>query len=91
MQKIYKKGSRKEYQIISDLKKEGFDIVQRSRGSHSSIDIFAIDKNRRIILFVQSKRTLDESMDYINPKLKEKLEKEFSWLNGVFGVCFEVR
>ena len=86
---IYKKGARKEYAIIEQLRKNGFYIAQRSAGSHSPIDIFAINKDTRTIKFIQSKRTLRKDMSFIDPKLKEKIEKEFEWLNGRFRVEFE--
>ena len=88
--KTYNKGRRKEYGIIEKLKKEGFDIVQRSKGSHSPIDVFAINKEKRIIRFVQSKRVLKERMDFVDEKQKKKLEKEYDWLNGRFDVEFVV-
>ncbi len=83
---IYKKGRRKEYGITDKLREEGFDIIQRSRGSKSPIDIFAINKKDKVIKFIQSKRVLKESMDFVDEKQKEKIEKEFNWLNGKFDV-----
>ena len=85
------RGIRKENKIVSDLREEGFDIAQRSAGSHSPMDIFAISKEKKLILFVQSKKTLQMPIDYIDPKLKKKLEAENSWLNGKFEVRFEAR
>lgn len=87
----YKKGRRKEYKIVKELEKEGFDIVQRTAGSHSEIDVFAIDKEKKLIKLIQSKRTLAKTMDYIDPNLKKKLEKENKELNGEFKVEFEAR
>ena len=43
--KNYIKGRRKEYLIRDKLIKEGFDIVQRTAGSHSFIDVIAIRKS----------------------------------------------
>ena len=86
----YRKGRRKESSICDKLKKEGFKIAQRSTGSHSPIDVFAIDRENRIIKFIQSKRVLGETMDFIDEKQKKKIEKEFSWLNGLFSVEFVV-
>ena len=91
MEKIYEKGRRKEYKIVSDLRKEGFNIVQRTAGSHSPIDIFAISESKKKIKFVQSKRIIEELMSVIPEKLKEEIEKEFGWLNGEYNVEFEVR
>ncbi len=86
----YQKGRRKEYAICDKLKKEGFDIAQRSKGSHSPIDAFGIDKENKIIRFAQSKRVLNERMDFIDEKQKKKLEKEYNWLNNTFRVEFVV-
>lgn len=86
----YLKGRRKEYQICTDLRKEGFDIVVRTAGSHSKIDIFAVDSKGKRIRFVQSKRVLKETMNTINEQLKIKIERELSYLNGVYNVVFVV-
>ena len=90
MEKIYKKGRRKEYKIIEDLKKEGYNITQRTAGSHSPIDIIAINKLTRTIKLIQSKRTMKETMDYIDKGLKKNIEEDNRWLNNVFRVEFEV-
>ena len=80
----YRKGRRKEYSIIDKLKKEGFDIVQRSKGSHSPIDVFAIDKKNKVIKFIQSKP--DNYSDFqVN-----KIHEENKDLSGSFVVEFEV-
>lgn len=87
----YKLGARKEYKIVEALKKEGYTIVQRSAGSHSPIDVWAIDRYSRTIKLIQCKRTLSETMDYIEPSLKKKIEKEMGWLQGNWEVIFEAR
>lgn len=87
----YKKGRRKEYKIVKDLEDEGYDIVQRTAGSHSKIDIIGLDRDKKEIILIQSKRTLERNMDYIDPKAKEKLEKEHKDLNGKWQVSFEAR
>lgn len=84
----YKKGARKEYKIVKRYKSFGYDIVQRSAGSHSKIDVFAINIKEKRIVLIQSKRTLSENMDYIEPKLKRQLEEENEDLNGQFKVSF---
>ncbi len=88
--KNYRKGRRKEYGITDKLKKEGWDIVQRSKGSHSPIDVFAINKKEKKILLIQSKRTIKEDMSFINDKEKGKIEEENKELNGNFEVEFRV-
>ncbi len=80
----YHKGRKKEYKICNQLRKEGFDIVQRSAGSHSGVDIFAIRKKDKKIRLVQSK---PRSMSY---NAIHKLRKENDWLNEEFVVEFVV-
>jgi Holliday junction resolvase len=90
MNSIYKQGRAKEYMLCKKLREEGFDIVFRSAGSHSPIDIVAININDRVIKLIQSKRVLSQTMNTVNEQLKAKLEKEFSNLNAIFNVYFNV-
>jgi len=83
--KQYIKGRRKEYKICDELKKQGFQIVQRTAGSHSPIDVIAIDRDTRQILFIQAKP------DSLTDPAKHKLLKEMKWLNGGFRSEFQVR
>ena len=80
----YKNGRAKEYRIIEKLKKAGYDIVFRSAGSHSSIDIVAIRKSDTSIVFVQSK-----PKKFSKNKAQE-LCLENEWLNNRFFVSFNV-
>lgn len=80
--KNYQKGVRKERKIIQKLKSKGCCIAQRSAGSHSPIDIFAVHKEQRKIFFIQSKP------DNFSEKNKEKIIKELDYLNGQFEVKF---
>lgn len=82
--KEYLKGVRKERKIIQDLIRKGYDIAQRSAGSKSPIDIFAINKTARVITFIQAKPD-----DY--PKsLAKKIHDELDYLNGQWIVIFEL-
>lgn len=81
----YVKGRRKEYKICKQLREEGFDIVQRTAGSHSPIDIIAIHKDKQLIKLVQSKP------DSYSEKQINRLLIENKDLNGEFVVVFEVR
>lgn len=90
MTTIYQKGRKKEYKIVEKYVKQGL-IAFRSAGSHSPIDVVAIDYKNREIFLVQSKRTLKESMFYIDPKLKKKLEERYAFLNGDYKVRFKAR
>jgi len=80
----YIKGRRKEYLIRDKLIKEGFDIVQRTAGSHSFIDVIAIRKSDKQILLIQSKP------DNFPQSNVNKLNKEGKWLNGLFNCVFKV-
>lgn len=77
----YVKGRRKEYKIRKELIDEGFDIVQRSAGSHSPIDVFAINKTTNEILLIQAKPEGFTSKEY----------EQYVWLNNEFKVRFEIR
>ncbi len=83
--KNYVKGRRKEYKLCEKLRSEGNEIVQRTAGSHSPIDIIAIDKMFKIITLVQAKP--DNFSETETKRLNDKLD----WLNGVYHVRFEVR
>lgn len=74
----YIKGRKKEYEIVHRLRDKGFDIVQRTAGSRSPIDIIAIHKEKKIILLVQSKPKGYHSKKY----------EEYYWLNDKFKVSF---
>ena len=50
----YVKGRRKEYKIVHRHKALGH-IAFRSAGSHSPVDVTAIDTENKIIYFIQSK------------------------------------
>lgn len=74
--KNYVKGRKKEYKICNEYKKKGFTIVQRTAGSHSPIDIFAINSKTREIKFIQSKP------DNFSEREADKLKKELDYLFG---------
>ena len=90
MKNVYKKGRRKEYQIVYDERAKG-NIAFRSAGSHSAFDVVSIDFKNRIITLIQSKRTMSETMKFTDEKLKEKIEKENKYLEGFYEIIFEVR
>ncbi len=82
--KNYRKGRRKEYKIRKQLLDEGWDIVQRTAGSHSPIDVIAINNLLKVIKLIQCKPN-----DCPENEIK-KIKNEFNWLNGGFRVEFEV-
>lgn len=75
---------------MEDLRKLGFDFVFRTAGSHSPFDVVGIDKSKKIIKLIQSKRVMSGDMSEVNAAIKDKLEREYSELNDVFKVVFEV-
>ena len=77
----YVKGRRKEYKIVKELKDQGYTIVQRTAGSHSPIDVIAINKETRTIRLIQAKPDGFNSV---------KIERELYWLNNVFRVEFSL-
>lgn len=81
--KNYLKGRRKEYKWVNDLKDEGF-IAQRSAGSHSPVDVFAIHPDKKIIRLIQCKP------DTMPEKEQNKIKEQNKKLNGLFEVTFEV-
>lgn len=84
MNKNYLKGRKKEYQIRKQLLLEGWDICQRTAGSHSPVDVIAINKLTRVVKLIQCKPA-DFSL-----KEKQKIEAEMAWLNNMFRVEFEI-
>lgn len=82
--KNYIKGRAKEYKIRTQLLKDGWDIAQRTAGSHSPIDIIAIDKSIKVIKLIQAKP------NSMSEKEKRKIEEKERDLNGMFRVEFEV-
>ena len=83
--KNYIKGRKKEYKICKELRMKGFDIVQRTAGSHSPIDVIAINKSLRVIKLIQAKPD-----NYTQSQIN-KLLLENNWLNNAFRVVFEVK
>ena len=80
----YQRGRAKEYRLVNKLKKNGCDIAFRSAGSHSPIDLLGISKDKKEVVFVQSKPKK------MSANAKRKLEKELEWLNGKFKCKFSV-
>jgi len=79
----YINGRAREYRIMNKLKEKGW-VVCRTAGSHSPIDLIAINPKDIKIIFIQCK---PKSM---SNKAKERLEKEHAWLNNEFICNFKV-
>lgn len=82
--KNYIKGRRKEYKVCTELKNLGWAIAQRTAGSHSPIDIIAINTDKNIIRLIQCKP------DDMNAHQQQKIRDENKDLNGTFEVRFSV-
>lgn len=82
--KNYRKGRRKEYSVCDKLRAEGFDIVQRTAGSHSPIDIIAIHRENKKIKLVQVKPN-----NFSDKETKKLLLDNLS-LSGAYNVGFAV-
>lgn len=83
----YKRGAYKEQKIVRDAKAEG-KIALRSTASQSPIDVVIIDNKKHTIELIQCKSTI-KLRGGIEPKLKEKLEKEWDFLSGIYNVYFK--
>lgn len=81
--KKYVKGRRKEYRLVNEHKSMGH-VSFRSAGSHSPVDVVAIDCGNKRIQLIQAKP------GSMSDNAKKKLEEENSGLNGNFEVRFLV-
>jgi len=81
--KNYIKGRNKEYKICYEYRDKGF-LAFRSAGSHSPIDVVAINPQTRQILLIQSKP------DNMSENAKNKIINKNMNLNGLFSVKFIV-
>lgn len=80
--KNYVNGVSRERRILKALENQGFEICFRSAGSHSPIDLVAIDiKNKRINLIQAKPKSLSNNQ-------KRKIELENNKLNDEFIVRF---
>lgn len=66
------------------LRREAFDIVIRTAGSHSPIDVIGIRLGDNKIVFIQSKpKKMSQAQ-------RDKLEEQHGWLNDEFQGEFKV-
>lgn len=77
----YIKGRKKEYKVMNEERKLG-NLVIRSAGSHSFVDVISIDVSARVIKFIQCKP------DDISELDKNRLELQMRELNNVFRCEF---
>ncbi len=83
--KNYQKGAKKEQRIANKLKKEGWDVAQRTAGSHGPFDVIAINKKTKTIKLIQSKPKKFSQLNI------DRLMEKHGWMNGEFKVEFEIK
>lgn len=81
----YINGRNKEYRIIKFLKAKGF-IAVRSAGSHSPIDVWAINPETKEIMLIQSKL----GKGAITNKEAAEMEEFFNRISGDYKVRCEL-
>lgn len=81
--KRYRKGYRKENNLMNAFK-EGGCIAARSAGSHSPVDVWAINPETKRVYLIQCKP------DSMSEKNKNRLREEMKKCNGLFDVSFDV-
>jgi len=79
----YERGADKERRIVNRFKKRDW-VALRSAGSHSPIDVIAIDPKEKEIKLIQSK------LGYLAPSQVTKILKDGEKLNGNYKVVFEL-
>jgi len=82
----YQKGADKERRIVLALKSKGF-LSFRSAGSHSPIDVFAINPFSKEIKLIQAKL---RGKTNLSSKERSSIISEGSQLNGSYSVIFEL-
>ena len=60
--KNYEAGRRREYAKVHELRGKGYHIAVRSAGSHSPVDVWAIDIEKKRIKVVQCKKNDSERL-----------------------------
>jgi len=81
--KFYERGKNKEGRVKRKLQLQGY-IVLRTAGSHGFADLIAIDKDLKVIRFIQCKpRNFSDSE-------KEKLMSESDFCNNDYKCSFEI-
>lgn len=84
METNYARGRRREYKAMNLLRRKGCDVVFRSAGSHSPIDVVGIDRTLRKIIFLQCKP------ESTTEKQRDKLLSGLVWLSDEYQVEFYV-
>lgn len=80
---LYNKGVRKERRVVNEYRAKGW-ISFRSAGSHSPIDVVAIDPQSRMVKIFQCKG------DKMPQSQKDKLYEAFKAFPGQYTLTFDV-
>lgn len=78
----YKRGADKERRIVNRFREAGY-LAFRSAGSHSPIDVFALNPKTHEIILVQSKLG-----KFLSNPAREKIIQEGKKLNGIYTLSF---
>jgi len=86
--KMYQRGRSREYREMKKLRAEGYQIVARSAGSHSAVDIFGIKEYPGGHVHVKLLQCKPKSM---SENARKKIEEENRWLcDDEVSMSFEV-
>lgn len=88
MNRNYVNGSAREYRIMKKLRDEGWEVVERSAGSHGAIDVFAMKTATNTslgqMLLIQCKGGKSAKRE------RKKAEREMPLMSGLYSVKVEV-
>jgi Holliday junction resolvase len=76
----YQNGANRERRVVNSLKEQGFDLVFRSAGSHSPVDLFALDIKTKQIWLIQCKPKS------LSSNGKNKIEDSIRQFEGCYSV-----
>lgn len=86
----YQRGADKERRILNFFRKQGC-LAFRSAGSHSIIDVIALEPSTHIIRLIQAKTTTKAAhMSKLSAPERKRIMEEGSKLNGAYEVRFEL-
>ena len=80
----YIKGRKREYKEMQRLRENGCDIVFRSAGSHSEIDVIGINTKTLEIFTIQCKP------ESLSTNKRDEIALRNRLLNNIYVVTFEV-
>ncbi len=73
--KTYERGLMAEQVAELFLRAKGFQILERRyKTTHGEIDLIALDDAYLVFVEVKARGTLDEAMESITPKMRERIQ-----------------